>query len=115
MQSCIFCKIINREIPSTIVKESEHALAIQDLYPKAPIHYLVIPKKHIENLLYLTDDDGLYSQAMLKMLHDLGKELPAPQAFNVFANNGKEAHQSVFHLHFHFLSGKDIYKGGLTL
>ncbi len=115
MQSCIFCKIINRELPSTIIKESEHAIAIKNINPAAPIHYLVLPKKHFENLLYLEDKDAIYSQAMLKMIRDLGNELQEPQAFNVIANNGKEASQSVFHFHFHFLSGKNIYEGGLKL
>ena len=115
MSSCVFCKIISREIPSTIIKENDHALAIKDLYPKAPIHYLILPKKHIENLLYLDDQDGIYSQAMLKLINTLGKELPTPKAFNVFSNNGKESGQSVLHLHFHFLSGKNIYESGLKL
>lgn len=115
MHACIFCKIINRDIPATIIKESEHAIAIQDLYPKAPVHYLILPKKHIENLLLLEEQDAVYSQAMLQMAHDLGKALPTPQAFNLLANNGKEANQTVFHLHFHFLSGKNIYEGGLKL
>ncbi len=115
MQPCIFCKIINREIPTTIIKESNHAIAIKDITPKAPVHYLVLPKKHIENLLYLEDQDAIYSQAMLSMIKDLGHDLAAPKAFNLVANNGKDASQSVLHFHFHFLSGRDIYEGGLKL
>ncbi len=115
MQSCIFCKIINHEIPSKIIKESEHAIAIQNISPQAPIHYLIMPKKHMINLLYLDHQDAISSHAMLQLAHDLAKDLPSPQAFNLISNNGAEAGQSVFHFHFHFLAGKNIYEGGLRL
>lgn len=112
--SCIFCKIINQEIPSTIIKQDDHTLVIQNIAPQAPIHYLILPKKHIDNITYLDDTDDQYGWGMLKMARDLGNELPS-KAFNIISNNGAAAGQSVFHLHLHFLAGKNIYEHGLKL
>ena len=112
--SCIFCKIIQRTIKSTIIKENDHVLVIQDISPKAPIHYLILPKRHVESILALTQDDEQYCWHMLQMARDLGNELPN-KAFNLITNNGAAAGQSVFHLHMHFLAGKNLYEGGLKL
>lgn len=112
--SCIFCKIINQELPSTIIKQDDHTLVIQNIAPQAPIHSLILPKKHIENLNALADGDEVYAWSMLKMARDLGNELPS-KAFNIISNNGAAAGQSVFHLHLHFLSGKNLYENGFKL
>lgn len=112
--SCIFCKIINQEIASTVIKQDEHTLVIQDIAPKAPIHYLILPKKHIVSVDTLTDADNPYVLAMVAMARTLGNELPS-KAFNLISNNGAAAGQSVFHLHFHFIAGKNLYEHGLTL
>ncbi len=114
--SCLFCKIIQGEITVTPIKENDFILVFPDLHPKAPIHYLIIPKNHIIDLAHLTEDDHQYALEMVKMVTLLGKQLPEPQAFNVISNNGAQAGQSVFHLHWHFLAGKNLYKeGGLAL
>jgi len=113
-ESCVFCKIIQKKIPSKIIKENEHVLVIEDISPKAPIHYLVIPKKHIINLNYLTDQDSQVAWEVMKMFRDLAKDLQKkfgleePLDFNIISNNGKKAMQSVFHMHWHFVSGKDL-------
>ncbi len=112
--SCIFCKIIQKTIPSTIIKENDHTLVIQDITPKAPIHYLIMPKKHIESILALTEQDQAYWWSMLAMAKELGTHIPS-KAFNLISNNGAAAGQSVFHAHFHLLSGKNLYEGGLKL
>ena len=115
LSDCIFCKIINQEISSTIIKENEHVIVVNDISPKAPIHYLIFPKKHIKDLRALPDSDNYYAFELIKMAKELSKTLPPPAAFNLVSNNGREAGQSVFHLHWHFLSGKNIYEGGFTL
>jgi len=114
VSDCIFCKIIQGVIKSTIIAENEHVIAIQDIAPKAPFHYLIMPKKHIISLATLTNADQEYVTQVMLMARDLAQNVPN-KAFNLIANNGKEVGQSVFHLHFHFLAGKDLYQNGLTL
>jgi len=106
--SCLFCKIVGREINSEIIAENDHVIVIKDISPKAPVHYLIIPKKHFENLLTFDDADAPVAHAVMAMARDLGKKLSTPQAFNLISNNGKEVGQSVFHSHWHFLSGSHI-------
>jgi len=107
---CIFCKIINKEIPCTFIRENDELIVVNDLSPKAPTHLLIIPKKHIINLKHLVPgQDDAISAAMLNMAHELSKTLDEPAAFNLVSNNGKQAGQSVFHLHWHFLAGKKIF------
>jgi diadenosine tetraphosphate (Ap4A) HIT family hydrolase len=112
--TCIFCKIIQKTIPSTIIAENDHVIVVQDIAPKAPIHYLIIPKIHVESISALSDKDAAYCWHMMQMAQDLGKKLPA-QAFNIIINNGAAAGQSVMHLHLHFIAGKNIYQQGLSL
>lgn len=120
-QDCIFCKIIKKEIPSEIIKETENVLVIKDISPKAPIHYLILPKKHIRNLHSLTDQDAKVSYEMLKIARDVAREIQKkngstkPLPFNLLVNNEAEAGQCVFHLHWHFVSGKNIFIDGSKL
>jgi len=112
--SCIFCKIIRGEIKSPVIYENEHIFVIQDIHPKAPIHYLIMPKKHLENMLSITPNDNNLCWEMFAVAQELGSKLPS-KAFNIIANNGASAGQSVFHLHWHFLAGKNLYEHGLHL
>ncbi|MFH1461537.1 MAG: HIT domain-containing protein [bacterium] len=119
--NCIFCKIIKKEILSKIIKETEDILVIQDLHPKAPYHYLIIPKKHILNLNYLEEKDLFYMSEMAKIVKEISsdiqkeKNLNEPLSFNLISNNGRGAGQSVLHMHWHFLAGKNLYEGDLSL
>jgi len=110
MADCIFCKIAKHEIPSSIVYEDEQCVAFKDLEPQAPVHVLVIPKKHVESVLALTDADReLVAHILADVIPQLAKELGvAEKGFRVVANTGDEGGQSVKHLHFHLLGGRSM-------
>lgn len=105
---CIFCKIIGKEIPASIIKETDDIIVIKDIAPKTPIHYLIIPKKHIVDLQSLEGVDKELACNMLFMAHELAKDLPGSKAFRLVSNNGHDAGQRVFHIHFHFLAGREL-------
>ena len=105
---CIFCKIIAKKLPVEIVAENDEVVVIKDIAPKAPVHYLIIPKKHIADVNSLKQADIPIVGEMLLMAKKLAKGLSGSQAFRLIVNNGPDAGQSVFHLHFHFLSGKKM-------
>jgi histidine triad (HIT) family protein len=98
--NCIFCKIIAGEIPSEIIAESGGAVAIRDINPQAPVHLLVIPKRHTENVTELDDEDLL---AVMELVRDLAKTETNGQ-FRLQFNTGSESGQTVFHTHAHILS-----------
>jgi histidine triad (HIT) family protein len=112
--SCIFCKIIQGLIPAAVVQENDYVKVIKDIHPKAPTHYLIIPKKHIVDASSLTDADQQFGWEMLKIASVIAKKENI-NGFNLISNNGKMSGQSVMHLHFHFIAGKNIYSGGLSL
>ena len=107
MGECIFCKIANKEIPSKPVYEDERCYAFYDLDPQAPTHFLVIPKRHIASALDLGEDDaalvGHCYAVIAKVARDLGLD-----SYRVVTNCGEQAGQTVFHLHFHVLAGRDM-------
>ena len=105
---CIFCKIIAKTIPAKIIAENESILVIQDIAPKAPVHYLIIPKKHVKDLASIQESDIPGAAAIFSMAQELSQKLSGSQAFRLIINNGPDAGQSVFHLHAHFISGKKM-------
>jgi len=107
-QDCIFCKIIAGEIPAKIVAQDDDILVIQDRSPKMPVHYLIMPKVHIENVQALQEKDAHYIGKMMLMAKKLSQNLSGSQDFRLIMNNGADSGQSVFHLHCHFLSGKKL-------
>ncbi len=104
----IFQKIINREIPADIIYEDDLCLAFRDVAPQAPTHFLMIPKKEIVNLADLSNEDQQLAGHMLLKIRDLAKELGLAEGFRVVANCGRDGGQSVDHLHFHVLGGRQL-------
>ena len=103
--SCIFCKIVSGEIPSSKVYEDEKVICFNDISPKAPIHVLVVPKKHFNNLLEVDNDETLndMNYAIKKVAEKLNI---SDSGFRTIINTGKDGGQTVEHLHFHILAGK---------
>lgn len=104
----IFRRIIDREIPATIVFEDEHCLAFQDVNPQAPTHVLVIPKKDIPSLAALQPADHAVVGHLLMVISRLAADLHLDRGFRVVCNSGPEAGQTVEHLHFHLLGGRPM-------
>jgi len=105
MADCIFCKIINKEIPSEIVYEDEDVIAFKDINPKAPVHILVVPKKHIPTLNDL--DDTELTVKILNTCKKIAKDFNvADSGYRVLVNVNKEGGQVIFHVHFHVLGGR---------
>jgi histidine triad (HIT) family protein len=108
MTDTLFEKIINREIPADIVYEDEHCLAFRDINPAAPVHILVIPKKHIPKLVDTTDSDSTLLGQLLLAASNIARQEGYGDAFRLVINNGADAGQSVFHLHVHILAGRSF-------
>ncbi len=109
MEDCIFCKIIKGEIPSDKVYEDEELLAFKDIQPAAPIHILVIPKKHIESLNNIQEgDEALIGKLVLKIKQIAKEQGFADDGYRVIVNCGENGGQEVKHLHFHILAGKRL-------
>lgn len=105
MENCIFCKIASKEIPTTPVYEDEYTIAFNDLSPQAPVHVLVIPKKHYESLNELNDEKTM--SALFNAVRETVKKLGIKE-YRTVINTGKEAGQTVFHLHIHILAGRPL-------
>jgi 23S rRNA (cytidine1920-2'-O)/16S rRNA (cytidine1409-2'-O)-methyltransferase len=107
--NCLFCKIVRGEIPSKKIFEDERILIIEDITPKAPFHLLCIPKKHFVNCLDMTGmDDDLVGYILRKAGEIASQKGYADTGFRIVQNNGEGAGQSVFHIHFHLLAGRDF-------
>ena len=109
MEECVFCKIIKREIPSNIVYEDDRVIAFYDVNPAAPIHILVVPKKHIETLLDVSEEDGDLISYIYKIINKIAKDEGfADNGFRVIANCGEDSGQEVKHIHFHVKKKKKL-------
>jgi len=106
MEDCLFCKIIKGEIPSTKVYEDDEILAFNDINPAAPIHILVIPKKHITSLVHMEKEDEAIVGKIYGVINKIADEKGFKESgYRVIVNCGKDAGQEVMHLHFHVLAG----------
>ncbi len=109
MQDCIFCKIIAGEIPSKKVYEDEHVYAFYDINPQAPVHVLVIPKRHISSVAAIDAENAPVVAQVYCAIANIARELGLEeQGYRVVSNCGEAAGQTVFHLHFHILGGKQL-------
>ena len=107
MSDCLFCKIAEGQIPSNKVYEDEVCFAFHDIDPQAPTHFLVIPKAHIGSVAEVTEDNAGVVAHIFAVISKVTKELGL-DSYRVVSNIGEQAGQSVPHLHFHVLSGRDM-------
>ena len=105
---CIFCKIIAGEIPSSKVYENEYVYAFKDINPMAPVHILVVPKEHIESANKVTAENSIYVQKIFEAIPEIASVCGLSNGYRVISNCGKDACQSVLHLHFHILGGTQL-------
>lgn len=105
---CIFCKIISGEIPSDKVFENEHVLAFKDLDPKAPFHTLVIPKQHISDLTGINENNSNVIAKVYEAISLITNNPEYKNGFRVVCNCGQDGGQTVGHLHFHILAGRNL-------
>ena len=107
MNDCLFCKIVAGEVPSSKVYEDELCYAFYDIAPQAPTHFLVIPKAHIASVSAVTAENSAVVAHIFEVIAKLTAELGL-ESYRVVSNIGEQAGQSVFHLHFHVLGGRDM-------
>lgn len=108
MEDCIFCKIMAGEIPTTKVYEDEYCFAFKDIEPLAPMHFLVIPKKHVASAAEIDSTLAPVIGHIYEVIASLSKEMGFADGFRVVTNCGADAGQTVHHLHFHVLAGKAL-------
>lgn len=108
MSDCLFCKILAGEIPSDKIYEDDKMFVFKDLYPKADVHLLAIPRVHIESLNEVNDEHDDIMAHMIKQLPKLAKEQGLNDGFRTIINTGKGGGQIVFHLHMHLLGGNNL-------
>ena len=108
MSNCLFCKIIDGEIPSTKVYEDDSVLAFRDIAPMAPTHILVIPKAHIGSVAEVTAENSAVVAHIFEVIPQIAKAEGLENGYRVVSNCGDDAGQTVHHLHFHILGGKKL-------
>lgn len=109
MESCLFCRIVNRELPSKIAHEDDRVVAFHDISPQAPVHVLIVPRKHIATLNDVTADDTELIAHMFSIARKLAEQLGVAQkGYRTVFNVNAEAGQTVFHLHLHVIGGRRL-------
>ncbi|RUM38864.1 MAG: histidine triad nucleotide-binding protein [Desulfobulbus sp.] len=106
-ENCLFCKICNGDIPADKLYEDDEILAFRDIAPQAPVHFLVIPKKHIHGPAAVTAEDEQLIGKMMRVGTEVAQKEGIEQ-FRVVFNNGEQAGQTVFHIHMHILGGRSL-------
>lgn len=111
IDDCIFCKIINKELEADFVYEDSEVVAFKDIHPAAPVHLLIVPRKHIETLMDLQEDDASLMGRLHFVVNDLARAFKLDKkGFRVVINCGKDAGQLVYHLHLHLLGGRPLLR-----
>ena len=109
MQDCLFCRIVRKEIPASVIYEDEDVLAFNDINPQAPVHALVIPKRHIATLNDLSSQDDALAGQMIRRAASIARDQGyADRGFRTVFNTNAGAGQTVFHIHLHVLAGRDL-------
>jgi histidine triad (HIT) family protein len=109
MVDCLFCKILEGQIPAAMVYEDERLFAFKDINPQAPLHALIVPKRHIDSLNALTPDDDALVGEMIRRAAAIARDKGfADRGFRTVFNTNAEAGQTVFHLHLHLLAGRGL-------
>ncbi len=109
MDDCLFCKIVAGEIDSDLIYEDEQVIAFKDIKPQAPTHILIVPRKHISTLLDLEEEDNQLVGHIYQVAKELAKrEGIAEDGFRVVSNCNEAGGQSVYHIHYHLLGGRDL-------
>ena len=105
---CLFCKIIDGQIPSTKVYEDEYVFAFRDIAPQAPVHILVVPKEHIASAMELNSENSIYAAKCLEAITKIAASEGLVKGYRIINNCGEDGGQTVGHLHFHVLAGRNI-------
>lgn len=108
MSDCLFCRIASGEIPAAKLYEDDKIIAFKDIDPQAPVHFLVIPKAHISSAASINETNASIVGDIFITIAKLAAELELEEGFRVVSNSGVQAQQSVQHLHFHVLAGRDM-------
>ncbi|SHE65021.1 histidine triad (HIT) family protein [Seinonella peptonophila] len=109
MEECLFCQIVEQKIPSEKVYEDEEFYAFRDIHPAAPVHILLIPKKHVASLMELSPEDEALAGRLLLTAQKIARQFGLDEnGFRVVNNIGVEGGQTVFHIHFHLLGGRTL-------
>ena len=109
MDSCVFCRIANHELPSKVAHEDDRVIAFQDTNPQAPVHVLIIPKKHIATLNDVTAEDGALLTAMFEVARKIAEQHGvAKKGYRTVFNVNADAGQTIFHLHLHVIGGRKL-------
>ncbi len=104
---CVFCKIVNKEIPAKVIYEDEQVMAFHDANPQAPIHLLIVPKKHVASIMEIDEDNAAVLKQIAKVAQELARQNNIDKkGFRLVLNTGEEGGQTVNHLHFHLLGGR---------
>jgi histidine triad (HIT) family protein len=110
MNDCLFCRVVAKKIPSKVVYEDQETVAFEDVNPQAPVHVLVIPKKHIPTTLDLSPDDMQLIGHMFRVAADIAKEKGiAERGFRLVMNTNPESGQTVYHIHLHLIGGRHMH------
>ena len=105
---CLFCKIIKGEIPSSKVFENEYVYAFKDIDPQAPVHYIFIPKAHIKSADEINEENAFYISEIFKAINYVAKKENLSNGYRVINNCGQDAGQTVHHIHFHLMAGREF-------
>jgi histidine triad (HIT) family protein len=109
MSDCLFCGIVAGKVPANIVYQDDFVVVFKDIRPRAPVHFLIIPRKHIVSVLDIDPNDGALVGQIFRVAAQLAREHGiAESGFRVVVNVGPDAGQSVFHLHYHLLGGRQM-------